>query len=59
MSRVLRAGGKVLYEGLLALVVVFMVVPTVIVVLLSFSGDKFIRFPPQSWGTRQYPGGER
>jgi ABC-type spermidine/putrescine transport system permease subunit II len=54
MSRVLRAGGKVLYEGLLALVVVFMVVPTVIVVLLSFSGDKFIRFPPQSWGTRQY-----
>ncbi len=54
MSRVLRAGGKVLYEGLLALVVVFMVVPTVIVVLLSFSGDEFIRFPPRSWGTRQY-----
>ena len=54
MSRVLRLTGKVLYEGLLALVVVFMVVPTVIVVLLSFSGDKFIRFPPQSWGPRQY-----
>lgn len=54
MSRVLRLGGRVLYEGLLALVVIFMVVPTVIVVLLSFSGDKFIRFPPQSWGSRQY-----
>jgi ABC-type spermidine/putrescine transport system permease subunit II len=54
VSRVLRLGGKVLYEGLLALVVIFMVVPTVIVVLLSFSGDEFIRFPPQSWGPRQY-----
>ncbi len=54
MSGVLRAAGKVLYEGLLALVVIFMVVPTLIVVLLSFSGDEFIRFPPRSWGTRQY-----
>jgi ABC-type spermidine/putrescine transport system permease subunit II len=54
MSWVLRAVGRVLYEGLLVLVIIFMVVPTIIVVLLSFSGDKFIRFPPQSWGLRQY-----
>lgn len=53
-SRLLRLAGKALYEGLLILVVVFMVVPTAIVVLLSFSGDKFIRFPPQTWGMRQY-----
>ncbi|MFN8664932.1 MAG: ABC transporter permease [Thermomicrobiales bacterium] len=54
MNQVLRLGGKILYEGFLVLVVLFMVTPTVIVVLLSFSGDKFIRFPPQSWGSRQY-----
>ncbi len=54
VTRLIRLGGKLLYEGVLALVVLFMVVPTVIVVLLSFSGDKFIRFPPQSWGPRQY-----
>ena len=53
-ARLLRLVGRVAHEALLALVVIFMVTPTVIVVLLSFSGDKFIRFPPERWGLRQY-----
>jgi len=33
---------------------VLMVVPSLIVALLSFSGDPFIKFPPRTWGFRQY-----
>jgi putative spermidine/putrescine transport system permease protein len=53
-GRVLRAVGRLVHEAMLALVVIFMVVPTGIVVLLSFSNDEFIRFPPHAWGPRQY-----
>lgn len=53
-GRVGRLIGRALHEALLALVVVFMVAPTIIVVLLSFSSDEFIRFPPNGWGLRQY-----
>jgi ABC-type spermidine/putrescine transport system permease subunit II len=53
-GRLLRLTGRVVHEALLALVVLFMVVPTVIVILLSFSSDEFIRFPPSGWGFRQY-----
>lgn len=52
--RLLRGLGRGLYEGLLAMVVLFMGAPTVIVLLLSFSADEFIRFPPRGWGLRQY-----
>jgi ABC-type spermidine/putrescine transport system permease subunit II len=53
-GRLLRLAGRAAHELLIALVVVFMVTPTIIVVLLSFSNDKFIRFPPHGWGLRQY-----
>jgi ABC-type spermidine/putrescine transport system permease subunit II len=53
-GRPLRIIGRVAHEALLALVVLFMVTPTVIVALLSFSSDEFIRFPPGGWGFRQY-----
>lgn len=53
-TRALRLAGKALHEAFLALVIIFMIVPSIIVVLLSFSGDEFIRFPPLSWGSRQY-----
>jgi putative spermidine/putrescine transport system permease protein len=53
-GRLLRLAGRVAHEALLVLVVLFMVAPTVIVVLLSFSSDEFIRFPPSGWGFRQY-----
>jgi len=53
-GRLLRLIGRVAHEALLALVIIFMVAPTVVVVLLSFSSDEFIRFPPSGWGFRQY-----
>ena len=53
-GRLLRFAGRAAHEGLLALVVIFMMAPTVIVILLSFSSDEFIRFPPGGWGFRQY-----
>jgi ABC-type spermidine/putrescine transport system permease subunit II len=53
-ARLLRLVGRALHEALLALVVLFMVAPTAIVLLLSFSNDEFIRFPPTEWGMRQY-----
>jgi ABC-type spermidine/putrescine transport system permease subunit II len=53
-GRLLRLAGRVAHEALLVLVVFFMVAPTVIVVLLSFSSDEFIRFPPTGWGFQQY-----
>jgi ABC-type spermidine/putrescine transport system permease subunit II len=39
---------------LLAGVVVYMIVPSVLVVVLSFGDDSFIKFPPSKWGWRQY-----
>lgn len=45
-----RALGGVL-AGLAALL---LLVPAVLVAVLSFSGDSFFAFPPQSWGLRQY-----
>lgn len=53
-TRAPRLVGRVVHEAFLALVIIFMIVPSVIVVLLSFSDDEFIRFPPLSWGSRQY-----
>ena len=43
-----------LYRLVLAGVVVYMLAPTVIVTVLSFSDADFIRFPPPDWGVRQY-----
>jgi ABC-type spermidine/putrescine transport system permease subunit II len=43
-----------LYRLVLVAVVVYMLAPTVIVTVLSFSATDFIRFPPPDWGLRQY-----
>jgi ABC-type spermidine/putrescine transport system permease subunit II len=34
--------------------VIMMLLPNIIVILLSFSGEVYIQFPPKSWGMRQY-----
>jgi putative spermidine/putrescine transport system permease protein len=52
--RIMRMLFRILYEGLLVATIVFMVVPSIVVVVLSFSNDAFIRFPPNEWGLRQY-----
>lgn len=36
------------------LVGLLMIVPSMLVAILSFSGDPFIKFPPRTWGLRQY-----
>jgi len=52
--RVLRRFLRGLQVSLLAATVLFMLAPSVVVVLLSFSNDSFMRLPPTSWGLRQY-----
>jgi len=52
--RVLRPILRGLYVSILAATVVFMLAPSVVVILLSFSNDDFIRLPPTGWGFRQY-----
>jgi len=37
-----------------AIVMVFLVAPTLIVVPMSFSGSQYLEFPPQEWSTRWY-----
>lgn len=44
-------GGFTLVVGAIALA---MLLPSLLVAVLSFSGDEFITFPPRSWGLRQY-----
>jgi ABC-type spermidine/putrescine transport system permease subunit II len=43
-----------IYRLVLVAVVVYMLAPTVIVTVLSFSATDFIKFPPSDWGLRQY-----
>lgn len=39
---------------LLGTIALFMLAPTVIIAILSFSSDDFIAFPPRNWGWTQY-----
>jgi ABC-type spermidine/putrescine transport system permease subunit II len=52
--RPLRLVLRAAYVAILAATVVFMLAPSVVVILLSFSNDDFIRLPPTGWGFRQY-----
>jgi ABC-type spermidine/putrescine transport system permease subunit II len=54
LRALLRSGARSLYGLLLLVLVLLMLLPNVVVFLLSFSGESFIRFPPESWGLRQY-----
>lgn len=54
-----RAGGQVLpfrmfWYGLSALLLLFLILPSVIVVVMSFNGNDALGFPPTSWSTRWY-----
>jgi len=40
--------------GIAALVLAFLVVPTLIVVPMSFSGSQYLEFPPRQWSLRLY-----
>jgi ABC-type spermidine/putrescine transport system permease subunit II len=43
-----------LEKALKAFVIVFLLLPAVLVIILSFSSDANLAFPPDSWGLRQY-----
>lgn len=45
---------RALGSAFVGLVVVFLLAPAVLTIVLSFSGDSFFAFPPESWGLRQY-----
>ena len=55
--RALRPWEVALYalgRGVKGAVILFLLVPAVLVVLLSFSNDSNLQFPPDSWGLGQY-----
>lgn len=49
-----KAVVRLLVASVLTLVVIFMIAPTVLVGILSFSSDSYITFPPHGWGGREY-----
>jgi len=49
-----RMAARSLYNLFILGLVVLLLLPSVLVLLLSFSGESFIQFPPPSWGLRQY-----
>lgn len=46
--------GRILRVVAALLVVAFMLLPTVVMGVISFSGDPYISFPPHSWGVGPY-----
>jgi putative spermidine/putrescine transport system permease protein len=50
----MSALGRIVLPLGLGLLYAFVLAPIVLVVLISFSADNFIRFPPQQWGLRWY-----
>jgi putative spermidine/putrescine transport system permease protein len=46
--------GRILLIAFVALVTVWMLVPTLVVIPLSFTGAPTFRFPPTSWSTKWY-----
>lgn len=45
---------KILLRGLVGLILLWLILPVVIVVPMSFSGARFLAFPPPSWSLRWY-----
>jgi mannopine transport system permease protein len=40
--------------GVAVLILLFLILPTVLVIPLSFSGEKYLAFPPKSWSLQWY-----
>ena len=47
-------GARIWLYALSGLVVAFLVLPTLIVIPMSFSGSQYLEFPPQHWSLRWY-----
>jgi mannopine transport system permease protein len=50
----LRIGGRTLRISLLAAIALFMFAPSAIMAVESFSNESYLKFPPHSFGLRQY-----
>ena len=46
--------GRLWLYALAALIMIFLVVPTLIVIPMSFSGSQYLEFPPRDWSMRWY-----
>jgi len=47
-------GARLWLYALASIVALFLVLPTAIVVVMSFSGSQFLEFPPSTWSLRWY-----
>ncbi|WP_176082806.1 ABC transporter permease [Martelella sp. HB161492] len=47
-------GGRLWLYALATLIILFLVVPTLIVIPMSFSDSQYLEFPPQHWSLRWY-----
>jgi ABC-type spermidine/putrescine transport system permease subunit II len=45
---------KVVFAGVVALLLIYLIFPTLIVIPLSFSEQSYLSFPPSGWSTRWY-----
>ena len=51
---VLRQAGRLAFYGLVGLILVFLILPSLLVVPMSFSPTNFLQFPPTGFSTRWY-----
>lgn len=45
---------RVLFAGLVALILIYLILPTLIVIPLSFSSQNYLAFPPEGWSLKWY-----
>ena len=48
-------GARLWLYAIAALVLAFLIVPTLIVVPMSFSGAQYLEFPPREWSQEAFP----
>ena len=46
--------GRILLAGLAGLILLYLILPMLVVIPLSFSGQNFLSFPPKSWSFKWY-----
>jgi ABC-type spermidine/putrescine transport system permease subunit II len=54
MNTLLHILGRIVYWAALVAILAFLIMPAVLVVVLSFSNDAGIGFPPATWGVNNY-----
>lgn len=50
----IRRGSRLWLYAVAAVVMIFLVVPTLLVIPMSFSGAQYLEFPPRQWSLRWY-----